>query len=61
METVPNTFPALFYGYTAIWIILGAYFISLGFRVSRLEDQLSKKHSDLSGGMKQSEADGSPR
>ena len=37
METLPDTFPALFYGYTVIWGLLAVYILSLGFRVSRLE------------------------
>jgi len=37
MDTVPNTFPSLFAGYTAIWLIFGAYLFSLGLRLARLE------------------------
>ena len=37
MEIVPNTFPALFWGYTAIIAIIVAYLLSLGVRISRIE------------------------
>jgi CcmD family protein len=37
METVPDTFPALFYGYTAIWGLIVVYLIILGARVRNLE------------------------
>lgn len=37
MEIVPNTFPALFWGYTAIIAIVVLYVVSLGFRISRIE------------------------
>jgi CcmD family protein len=40
MDTVPNTFPALFAGYTVIWVLLIGYMFCLGYRVRRLE----KKH-----------------
>ena len=36
-EVVPNTFPALFWGYTVLWGILVVYLISLGVRLRRLE------------------------
>lgn len=36
-ETTPDTFPALFWAYTAIWFILCAYMWSLGLRVRKLE------------------------
>lgn len=39
MEQVPNTFPALFFGYTVFWLILGVYVLSLGQRLSRLEKE----------------------
>ena len=37
MQTVPDTFPDLFWAYTIIWVILAVYIISLGFRLSKLE------------------------
>ena len=40
MEVVPNTFPDLFWGYTAIWLVLGVYIISLGIRLSRAERKI---------------------
>jgi CcmD family protein len=59
MDAVPNTFPALFYGYTAIWLILGVYIISLGFRLSRLEKILRDRSP--AAGASASRPDGSPR
>lgn len=40
LETVRNTFPDLFWGYTAIWILLGLYIVYLGFRLARLEKRV---------------------
>ena len=37
MEQVPDTFPALFAGYTVIWAILAVYILALARRVGRLE------------------------
>lgn len=37
METVPNTFPSLFTGYSVLWGLLSLYIVSLGIRVARLE------------------------
>lgn len=37
MEVVPNTFPSLFWGYSAIWVLLCLYIFTLGRRVRRLE------------------------
>lgn len=37
IESVPNTFPALFAAYTVIWVLLSAYIIMLGRRIARLE------------------------
>lgn len=42
-EIVPNTFPAMFWGYAAIWGLLAAYIISLGVRVRQLELRLKAK------------------
>lgn len=36
MDSVPDTFPSLFVGYTVIWAILGAYIFMLGRKVDRL-------------------------
>ena len=46
MDTVPNTFPSLFAGYTAIWLILCIYIASLGLRLSRLERRLDTHSHD---------------
>lgn len=45
MEVVPNTFPALFWGYTAIIAIVVLYVVSLGLRVSRVEKKLKANKS----------------
>lgn len=37
METVPNTFPSLFWGYTVIWVLVVAYVWTLGQRLKKLE------------------------
>lgn len=42
MEIVPNTFPALFWGYTAIVAIVVLYVVSLGFRISRIEKRANE-------------------
>lgn len=36
-EFVPNTFPSLFWGYTAIWCLIAAYVASIAKRLARLE------------------------
>lgn len=37
VETIPDTYPSLFYGYAVIWLIFGVYILSLGLRLSKLE------------------------
>jgi CcmD family protein len=37
----PDTFPSLFWSYTAVWAILALYIIGLGVRVAKLERTLS--------------------
>lgn len=37
MDTVPNTFPDLFWAYTIIWILLSVYILYLGCKLSKLE------------------------
>ena len=39
---VPDTFPALFFGYTTLWVLLGLYIIGLGFRLASIEKKLSQ-------------------
>ncbi len=36
-EVVPNSFPSLFWGYTAIWVLLWAYLLNLGHKIRKLE------------------------
>jgi CcmD family protein len=38
----PNTYDALFWSYTAVWVILGVYIVILGARVARLERLLPR-------------------
>ena len=40
---VPNSFPALFYGYSALWLLLGLYLVSLGVRICKLERELRER------------------
>jgi CcmD family protein len=44
----PDTFPALFQGYTVVWVLLVVYVVSLGARLKRLESRLQRL-SDKSG------------
>jgi CcmD family protein len=39
----PDTFPSLFWSYTAVWAVLAVYIVTLGVRLSRLEKQISQK------------------
>lgn len=41
-EVVPNTFPALFQGYTVIWALIVVYAASLGVRLRRIERKLQE-------------------
>ena len=38
----PDTFPSLFWSYTAVWAILAVYIVTLGVRLSRLEKRFSR-------------------
>jgi CcmD family protein len=38
----PDTFPSLFWSYTAVWLLLGVYIVSLGIRLRKVENKLSK-------------------
>lgn len=39
----PDTFPSLFWSYTAVWAVLAVYIVTLGVRLSRLEKKLSQE------------------
>ncbi len=39
----PDTFPSLFWSYTAVWVVLALYIVTLGARLSRLEKKLSQE------------------
>lgn len=43
MEQIPDTFPDLFWGYSIIWGLLVVYIISLGRRLSRIENTSSDR------------------
>jgi CcmD family protein len=43
METVPNTFPALFQAYSIVWGLLVVYIISLGVRLRNVEKRLAER------------------
>lgn len=38
---VPDTFPALFYSYSVVWLIMLAYVVLIARRLARLEKKLS--------------------
>lgn len=38
----PDTFPSLFWAYTAVWVALSVYIVILGARLTRLEKRLRK-------------------
>jgi len=38
----PDTFPSLFWSYTAVWVVLAVYIVTLGVRLSRLEKRISR-------------------
>lgn len=40
MDDVRDTFPALFWGYTALWTLLCVYLCVLAVKVSKLEKKL---------------------
>lgn len=46
---VPDTYPDLFWSYTAVWIVLAVYIVILGARVARLERSLSRHTSAQDG------------
>jgi CcmD family protein len=43
VETVPNTFPALFQAYTVVWGLLVVYIVSIGVRLRRIERRLAER------------------
>ena len=43
METVPNTFPALFQAYSIVWGLLVIYIVSIGVRLRRIEKRLEER------------------
>lgn len=46
MDTVPDTFDSLFYGYAAVWVLLAAFLYSLSRRVSTLGKKALDKAND---------------
>ncbi len=45
----PDTFPSLFWSYTAVWVILAVYIVTLGVRLSRVEKRFSKNEEATHG------------
>lgn len=47
----PDTFPSLFWSYTAVWVVLVAYVATLGIRLSKIERAITRKEEarDVSG------------
>lgn len=43
MDEVRDTFPALFWGYTALWTLLCIYLVYLGAKLSNLEKKFCSK------------------
>lgn len=41
----PDTFPSLFWSYTVIWVVLVAYIVTLGARISRIEKKMKGDQS----------------
>lgn len=39
----PDTYPSLFWAYTALWGVFVIYLVTLGVRLSRLEKRFSKE------------------
>ena len=44
-----DSFPALFWGYTALWAVLAIYIWTLGSRVSRLERSVTEVKGGVDG------------
>lgn len=40
MDSVPDTFPSLFWAYTVIWTLLSGYLVFLGWKLCRLEKKI---------------------
>lgn len=45
----PDTFPSLFWSYTAVWVILGVYIVSLGYRLSKIERSMTDRREGHDG------------
>lgn len=47
----PDTFPALFWAYSSVWLIISIYVWSLGARLRKLErtSELSEKSTESDG------------
>jgi len=43
LESVPNTFPSLFWAYAVVWGLLSLYIVYLGIRVGRLSKEIENK------------------
>ena len=45
MDEVPNTFPWMFYGYAALWLVMVIFLASLLSRMRAVERALDQKQS----------------
>lgn len=45
----PDTFPSLFWSYTAVWVVLGVYILSLGVRLRKVERKLDDSSKGCCG------------
>ena len=43
---VPDTFPALFYGYSVVWLLMLVYVLLMARRLSKVEQKLSSQEGD---------------
>lgn len=45
----PDTFPSLFWSYTAVWVVLVVYVATLGIRLARIERTISGREEARDG------------
>lgn len=48
----PDTFPSLFWSYTAVWVVLVGYVATLGIRLARIERAIARQEEARNGGKK---------
>lgn len=59
MEFVPNTFPDLFFAYSAVWIIIALYLWSVGRRLAVLERRIQESSEERTRSGRASKEDAS--